>query len=132
MFYLLITITTFIYFSSTHSIPITRHPTTTKQSACTPSNTQNNQETIGFGNCYNNIYYINIEVGTPKQTLGLQFDTGSNTLWVPTQLVSGTNTVFNTQLSSTFTNTSETGSVNVYFIAIIVCRWLRSIRNIWN
>ena len=44
----------------------------------------NNATIMGFGNCYENLYYINIGIGTPPQTLGIHFDTGSDILWVPT------------------------------------------------
>lgn len=117
--YILITTLTLLYllhYSNTHSIPITRHQASLKQDPSCTSVGPNNQTIIGFGNCGNNLYYINVNIGTssPQQTLGLQFDTGSNTLWVPTQLVASQNTIFfNTSLSSTFTNTSNPGSITV-------------------
>lgn len=63
-----------------------------------------------LGNSQNVLYYINLNVGTPAQTLGVQFDTGSNILWLPTQQA-GVKPCFNTLNSSTFTNTSTQGSV---------------------
>ena len=64
----------------------------------------NNQSNLGIGNCQDNIYYITLEVGTPSQAIGVQFDTGSNILWIPT--VSGTGSGFNTAASSTYSPTS--------------------------
>lgn len=70
----------------------------------------NNSTSLSFGNYADVIYYINLEVGTPPQTLGVQFDTGSNILWLPTQK-SGASIYFNTSKSSTFTNTSNQYSI---------------------
>ena len=85
--------------SHTHSFNVTRilKNASLKATACTPNN-NNNLTTLGFGNCFNNLYYINIEVGTPSQTMAVHFDTGSNILWVPTQQVSGVTPIFNTAL----------------------------------
>lgn len=63
-----------------------------------------------LGNSQNLLYYIDLNVGTPWQTLGVQFDTGSNILWLPTQQAA-VKPYFNTLDSSTFTNTSSQGSV---------------------
>lgn len=71
----------------------------------------NNKTTIGFGNCYENIYYITMLVGTPSQSMSVQFDTGSNILWLPT--VSGTGHGFNSHNSSTFSITSSSDSIFV-------------------
>lgn len=70
----------------------------------------NNSTVMSFGDVQDLIYYINLEVGTPAQMMGVQFDTGSNILWIPTQQ-SGAPGFFNTSKSSTFTNTSSPGSV---------------------
>ena len=70
----------------------------------------NNNTTLSFGNYGDVIYYIDLQVGTPPQTLGVQFDTGSNILWLPTQK-SGAPIYFNTSKSSTFTNTSNQYSI---------------------
>ncbi len=119
MTYFLIATLTFLcllHYTNAHSIPITKRQATLKQGPSCTSVGPNNQTIIGFGNCGNNLYYINVNIGTssPQQTLGLQFDTGSNTLWVPTQLVASQSTIFfNTSLSSTFTNTSNPGSITV-------------------
>lgn len=72
----------------------------------------NSNSTMQFGNYQNTIYYINLNVGTPAQIMGVQFDTGSNTLWLPTQLA-GVTPFYNTSKSSTFTNTSKPDSIQV-------------------
>jgi hypothetical protein len=72
----------------------------------------NSNTSLTFGNYQNVIYYINLNVGTPAQVMGVQFDTGSNTLWLPTQQA-GVTPFYNTSKSSTFTNTSTTGSIEV-------------------
>jgi hypothetical protein len=46
--------------------------------------------------------------------MGVQFDTGSNILWLPTQQTTVSN-YFDTSKSSTFTNTSNQGSILVTF-----------------
>lgn len=70
----------------------------------------NNSTVMSFGDVQDLIYYINLEVGTPAQMMGVQFDTGSNTLWLPTQQT-GAPGFYNTSKSSTFTNTSSPGSI---------------------
>lgn len=70
----------------------------------------NTNTTLSFGNYQNVIYYIDLEVGTPSQTMGVQFDTGSNILWLPTQKA-GVVPFYNTSKSSTFTNTTSPGSI---------------------
>lgn len=70
----------------------------------------NNSTVMSFGNVQDLIYYINLQVGTPAQMMGVQFDTGSNILWIPTQQ-SGAPGFYNTSKSSTFANTSSQGSV---------------------
>lgn len=109
------------HFINTHFIPITRHPSTQQQASGCTAVGPNNQTVLGFGNCFNNIYYIDINIGTPPQTLGVQFDTGSNILWVPTQSVTGVTPIFNTSKSSTFTNTSQAGGVQVPSFLWVVC-----------
>ena len=118
----MLTFIKFILFASlitwieSHSLPITRmlRNASIKANTCSPINpSDNTQDTLSFGNCFNNLYYINIGVGTPSQTMAVHFDTGSNTLWVPTEQVSGVTPVFNTSQSSTFTNTSKKGGVQV-------------------
>ena len=97
-----------------HSFPVTRilRNPSIKVTTCSTISS-NGQSTLDFGNCFNNLYYINLNVGTPSQTIAVHFDTGSNTLWVPTQQVTGITPIFNTTLSSTFVNTSSVGSVQV-------------------
>jgi hypothetical protein len=69
-----------------------------------------NSTAMQMGNSQNFAYYIDLSVGTPSQVLGVQFDTGSNILWLPTQKA-GVTPSFNTAKSSSFTNTSSPGSV---------------------
>lgn len=106
---------TLFFDTNSHTIPIARklRDPSLKATSCTLTGS-NSQTTLGFGNCFNNLYYINLEVGTPSQTLAVHFDTGSNTLWVPTQQVTGVTPIFNTTRSLTFTNTSNPGSVQVF------------------
>lgn len=82
-------------------------------SQCTPVGS-NNQSVLGFGNCQDTIYYINIQVGTPSQTLGVQFDTGSNILWIPTTKVISTG--FNTAASSTYVASTTPDSITVFVL----------------
>ena len=98
-----------------HSLSVTRmqKDASIKVTTCNPTGPSDSL-TIGYGNCFNNIYYINIEVGTPAQTMGVHLDTGSNILWVPTQFVTTISPTFDATQSSTFTNTTTPGSVNVF------------------
>jgi len=75
----------------------------------------NNSTVMGFGNCYNNIYYINMQIGTPPRTMGFQFDTGSNIMWIPTTKANATEG-FNPKSSSTFTITNNSYSITVWLI----------------
>ena len=86
----------------------------TQQSQCTNTFTLNPTSVV-MGNCNNFIYYINLQVGTPPQTMSVQFDTGSNILWLPTQSVTGiSGNTFNTDNSQTYINYGQTGSIQVY------------------
>lgn len=98
-------------------LPINRLKKTNMSAAQISANAAltNSNTTLSFGNYQNVIYYINLQVGTPPQVLGVQFDTGSNTLWLPTQQA-GVTPFFNTSKSSTFTNTSRPGSIQVSHI----------------
>lgn len=69
----------------------------------------NNSTIIGLGNCEENVYIVTLNLGTPIQTFQFQFDTGSDTLWVPTIQPLGFG--FNTDASTTYQFTSQTMSI---------------------
>jgi hypothetical protein len=97
--------------SDSHYLPINRLKKNLTDTAATQINAvTNNNSTLAFSNVQDLVYYIYLEVGTPSQTMGVQFDTGSNILWLPTQQAH-TSGYFNTSKSSTFTNTSKPGSI---------------------
>lgn len=107
----LLTVLLMAQLAQTKVLPLNRlkkSPTTQVNAQTNPLN--NNSTVMSFGDVQDLIYYINLQVGTPAQMMGVQFDTGSNILWIPTQQ-SGAPGFFNTSKSSTFTNTSSQGSV---------------------
>ncbi|BEI85050.1 hypothetical protein CcaverHIS002_0504510 [Cutaneotrichosporon cavernicola] len=67
--------------------------------------------TQGVLNRANVMYTVNVNIGTPPQTLEVQLDTGSRALWVhsnPCQAECPSKPGFNRGASSTYNNTGET------------------------
>lgn len=66
----------------------------------------NTQTVLGLSNCQNILYMATIGIGSPPQNFTVQFDTGSNILWIPTQGCSScsSNSYFNPSQSSTYSN----------------------------
>lgn len=110
----LLTVISLITHMTAHYLPVSRIKKTSSSPADLSVNAAltNTNTTMQFGNDQNTVYFINLNVGTPPQTMGVQFDTGSNILWLPTQKT-GVTPFFNTSKSTTFTNTSNQGSVEV-------------------
>lgn len=52
-------------------------------------------------------YYGSVDIGTPKQSLTVQIDTGSADLWVPVNCRSCANKKFISKSSSTYKNTGQ-------------------------
>ena len=95
-----------------HYLPITRIKKidSSAEDLSVNAGLTNTNTTMQLGNDNSTIYFINLNVGTPPQTMGVQFDTGSNILWLPTQKA-GITPYYNTSKSSTFTNSANQGSV---------------------
>jgi hypothetical protein len=110
----LLTLITLITLMNAHYLPVTRIKKTDSSSTDLSVNVAltNTNSTMQFGNDQNTVYFINLNVGTPPQTMGVQFDTGSNILWLPTQNA-GVTPFYNTSKSTTFTNSPNQGSVEV-------------------
>jgi hypothetical protein len=110
----LLTLITLVTHMNAHYLPVVRIKKTDSSSTDLSVNVAltNTNTTMQFGNDQNTIYFINLNVGTPPQTMGVQFDTGSNILWLPTQKA-GVTPFYNTSKSTTFTNSPNQGSVEV-------------------
>lgn len=69
----------------------------------------NNNSILGLSNCGDKLYMATIGIGTPPQNFTVQFDTGSNILWIPTTACTScsSNSFFNPSLSSTYNNSGN-------------------------
>lgn len=86
---------------------IHQHPISNLNLCQSPITTS--QSNFTLGNCNNYLYFIQLGIGTPPQQFLVQFDTGSNQLWVPTTKVITNG--FDYKKSKTYVATSQTGTL---------------------
>lgn len=113
-FLLLLYLQALIFLAEAHQIPISQRLRSTsaasvhEQNDCIGASLGANATGISLINCINYYYAITVQIGTPPQSFELQFDTGSNVLWLPANSsIHNVSPIFSCPDSSTCTQTNE-------------------------